>query len=101
MLQAIADFDDALLEKLLEDVVPNPDEIYAGLARDLQQDLIVPVFFGSAEGMRGVTRRRSRRRRRSGSAFSPTGRAHGCSRRSTPRTPASSRSCVSGRARSS
>jgi elongation factor G len=56
MLEAIADFDDALLEKLLEDIVPNPDEIYAGLARDLQQDLIVPVFFGSAEGMHGVTR---------------------------------------------
>jgi elongation factor G len=56
MLEAIADFDDALLEQLLEDVVPNPDEIYAGLARDLQQDLIVPVFFGSAEGMHGITR---------------------------------------------
>jgi elongation factor G len=56
MLEAIADFDDALLEKLLEDIVPNPDEIYAGLARDLQQDLIVPVFFGSAEGMHGITR---------------------------------------------
>jgi elongation factor G len=56
MLEAIADFDDALLEKLLDDVVPNPDEIYAGLARDLQQHLIVPVFFGSAEGMHGITR---------------------------------------------
>jgi elongation factor G len=56
MLEAIADFDDALLEKLLEDIVPNPDEIYAGLAHDLQQDLIVPVFFGSAEGMHGITR---------------------------------------------
>lgn len=56
MLEAIADFDDTLLEKLLEDVVPNPDEIYAGLARDLQQHLIVPVFFGSAEGMHGITR---------------------------------------------
>ncbi|MBK8176567.1 MAG: elongation factor G [Rhodospirillales bacterium] len=56
MLEAIADFDDVLLEKLLEDVPPDPDEIYAGLARDLQQDLIVPVFFGSAEGMHGVTR---------------------------------------------
>ena len=56
MLEALADFDDGLLEKLLEDVVPNPGDIYAGLARDLQQDLIVPVFFGSAEGMHGITR---------------------------------------------
>jgi elongation factor G len=56
MLEALADFDDALLEKLLEDTLPSPDEVYAELARDLQQDLIVPVFFGSAEGMHGITR---------------------------------------------
>ena len=56
MLEALADFDDVLLEKLLEDVVPSSDEIYAGLARDVQQDLIVPVFFGSAENMHGITR---------------------------------------------
>ncbi len=56
MLEAIADFDDDLLEKLLEDVVPSTDEIYAGLSRDLAQDLIVPVFFGCAESMHGVTR---------------------------------------------
>jgi len=56
LLETIADFDDTLLEKLLEDVVPDPDEIYAGLARDLRQHLIVPVFFGSADGMHGVTR---------------------------------------------
>jgi elongation factor G len=56
MLEALADFDDTLLEKLLEDVVPTADEIYAGLTRDLQQDLIVPVFFGSGETMHGITR---------------------------------------------
>lgn len=56
MLEALADFDDALLEKLLEDVVPSTDEIYAGLTRDLQEDRIVPVFFGAAESLHGVTR---------------------------------------------
>jgi elongation factor G len=56
MLEALADFDDGLLEKLLEDVIPPTDEIYAGLTRDLQQDLIVPVFFGSGEGMHGINR---------------------------------------------
>lgn len=56
MLEALADFDDALLEKLLEDVVPSADEIYDELARNLQQDRIVPVFFGSAEGQHGITR---------------------------------------------
>jgi elongation factor G len=56
MLEALADFDDGLLEKLLEDMQPSPGEIYASLTRDLQQDQIVPVFFGSAEGMHGITR---------------------------------------------
>jgi elongation factor G len=56
MLELIADFDDRLLEMLLEDVVPNPNEIYAELSRDLQRDLIVPVFFGSADSMYGITR---------------------------------------------
>jgi elongation factor G len=56
MLESIADFDDNLLEMLLEEIVPDPTEIYAGLSRHLQRDLIVPVFFGSAEYMRGITR---------------------------------------------
>ncbi|WP_430395901.1 elongation factor G [Ferrovibrio sp.] len=56
MLEAIADFDDVLLEQLLEDRVPAPAEIYSQLTRDLQQDLIVPVFFGSAEQGNGVMR---------------------------------------------
>lgn len=56
LLESLADFDDALLEQLLEDKVPAPKEIYAQLTRDLQQDLIVPVFFGSAEHGNGVTR---------------------------------------------
>ncbi|MBK8908687.1 MAG: elongation factor G [Rhodospirillales bacterium] len=56
MLEALADFDDMLLEQLLEDVIPSSNEIYASLTRDLQQDQIVPVFFGSAEGMHGITR---------------------------------------------
>ncbi len=56
MLESLADFDDALLEELLEDVVPSTDEVYANLTRDLQDNLIVPVFFGSAEHDNGVVR---------------------------------------------
>ncbi|WP_204113593.1 elongation factor G [Shimia biformata] len=56
MLEALADFDDALMEELLEDVVPSTDEIYANLVKDLQDDLIVPVFFGSAENENGIQR---------------------------------------------
>jgi elongation factor G len=56
MLESLADFDDDLLEQLLEDKIPAPDEIYDQLAKDLREDLIVPVLFGSAEFSNGITR---------------------------------------------
>ncbi len=56
MLESLADFDDHLMEELLEDVVPPTDEIYENLKKDLANDLIVPVFFGSAEKMEGINR---------------------------------------------
>ncbi|MEE9544997.1 MAG: elongation factor G, partial [Rhodospirillales bacterium] len=49
-------FNDALLEELLEDIIPSTDDIYANLTKDLQEDLIVPVFFGSAESDNGIRR---------------------------------------------
>jgi len=56
MLETLADFDDGLLEELLEDIAPSSDEIYENLTRDFQEDRIVPVFFGSAEHGNGVLR---------------------------------------------
>jgi elongation factor G len=56
LLEALADFDDKLLEKLLEDVVPSPAEIYQELAKDLREDRVVPVLFGAAERDHGVRR---------------------------------------------
>lgn len=56
LLETLADFDDTLLEQLLEDVVPGKSEIYGHLTKDLEQDLIVPVFLGAAEQMNGVHR---------------------------------------------
>lgn len=56
MLEALADFDDALLEQLLDDKEPAPGEIYEQLAKDLQSDLIVPVLLGSAERDNGIHR---------------------------------------------
>lgn len=56
LLETIADFDDSLLEQLLEDRVPAPNDIYTRLRKDLAEDLIVPVFFGSAEHGNGVQR---------------------------------------------
>ena len=56
LLETIADFDDKLLEQLLEDVTPSTEEIYAQLTRDLHEDLIVPVLLGAAGWDHGVRR---------------------------------------------
>ena len=56
MLEHLADLDDHLLEELLEDVQPPTEEVYQTLTKDLVDDLIVPVFFGSAEQDHGVRR---------------------------------------------
>lgn len=56
MLETLADFDDHLMEELLEEVVPPKEEVYADLAKDLEDDKIVPVFFGSADKVEGVRR---------------------------------------------
>ncbi|GEO80383.1 elongation factor G [Pararhodospirillum oryzae] len=56
LLEHLADFDDTLLETLLSDVVPPKEDIYQSLARDLSEDLVVPVFFGSAVQDNGIRR---------------------------------------------
>ena len=56
MVEAMADFDDAILEQVLSDMTPAPDQVYASLARELQEDLLVPVLFGAAEHENGVRR---------------------------------------------
>jgi elongation factor G len=56
LLEALADFDDHLLEQLLEDMVPSRDEVYGQLKSDLHKDLIVPVLLGAAEKGAGVAR---------------------------------------------
>jgi elongation factor G len=56
MLETLADFDDALMEQLLEDIVPPREVIYQQLTRSLQADKLVPVFLGSAEHDHGVRR---------------------------------------------
>jgi elongation factor G len=56
LLEKLADFDDKLLEQLLEDVVPPKEEIYRHLAANLARDRIVPVFLGAGERDHGVRR---------------------------------------------
>lgn len=54
MLEALANFDDHLLEELLEDIEPDQEEILKDLKLELGADLVVPVFFGVAEQDFGV-----------------------------------------------
>jgi elongation factor G len=54
MLEALADFDDHLLEELLEEIEPAQEEIVQDLKMELGADLIVPVFMGIAEQDYGV-----------------------------------------------
>jgi elongation factor G len=54
MLETLADFDDHLLEELLEDIEPPQAEILQDLKQDLGADLIVPVFLGIATQDYGV-----------------------------------------------
>jgi elongation factor G len=56
LLEALADHDDALMEKLLEDVAPTTDEIYGQLHKDLAEGTVVPVLLGSGESRNGVKR---------------------------------------------
>ena len=56
MLEQLADFDDELLEQLLSDVIPSRDAVFADLVREMNEGLIVPVFFGSAQNGFGVRR---------------------------------------------
>ncbi|BAQ62634.1 translation elongation factor G-related protein [Geminocystis sp. NIES-3708] len=54
MLEILADFDDHLLEELIEEIEPSEEEIIKDLKQDLSADLIVPVFFGIAQNDYGV-----------------------------------------------
>ncbi|WP_448598418.1 elongation factor G [Thermoleptolyngbya sp.] len=54
MLETLADFDDHLLEELLEEIEPPQEEILTDLKMELGADLIVPVFIGVAEKDFGV-----------------------------------------------
>ena len=80
LVEKLADFDDELLEQLLEEVEPPKEEIYRHLTRTMRQAQIVPVFLGCGArritgcagcGRRCGTRRRRRRKPRRGSASPP------------------------------
>ncbi len=56
LLEALADHDDALMEKVLEDLVPSAEEIYRPLHAGEVHGQVVSVLLGSAEHAGGIQR---------------------------------------------
>jgi elongation factor G len=56
MLEKLADFDDALMEQLLEETRPERQAVFDDLAREMAECRITPVFLGSALHDGGVRR---------------------------------------------
>lgn len=56
LLETLADHDDALLEKLLEDIKPTPEEIYTDMHKDVVAGALIEVLLGCAESAGGVRR---------------------------------------------
>lgn len=56
LLETLADFDDELMEALLLDVEPRPEQVLADLSTDTAATMLVPVLFGSALADGGIRR---------------------------------------------
>lgn len=56
MLEQMADFDDSLMEELINEHEPARDHVMTDLADEMRRVQIVPVFLGSAENGSGVLR---------------------------------------------
>ncbi len=56
MLEKLADFDEQLMEQLLEDTDPSKEAVYKDLTQDVDDGLILPVLIGSALNENGVHR---------------------------------------------
>jgi elongation factor G len=56
MLETLADYDDKLMEQLLEEIEPPRDAIFADLVREMRKGAICPVLIGAAERGNGVGR---------------------------------------------
>jgi elongation factor G len=56
MLETLADYDDKLMEQLLEEIEPPRDAIFADLVREMRKGSICPVLIGAAERGNGIGR---------------------------------------------
>ncbi|MEM9136287.1 MAG: elongation factor G, partial [Cyanobacteria bacterium P01_F01_bin.42] len=54
MLETLSEFDDHLLEELVEEILPSEAEVRHDFQMELGADLIVPVLFGVAEQTFGI-----------------------------------------------
>lgn len=56
VLEILADFDDSLMEKIIEDIPTSTEEVYLNLKKDIASNKIVEVLTGSAENEMGIRR---------------------------------------------
>jgi len=56
MLEQLADYDDQLMEQLLDDIEPPKDKVFDDLGAELRTGNICPVLLGSAENGNGILR---------------------------------------------
>ena len=56
MLETLSEFDDTLLEQLIEDIAPEKSLIYRDLHDEFGADLISPVLLGAGDRENGVRR---------------------------------------------
>ena len=56
MLEQLADFDDLLMEELLDDIEPSRENVFRDLTANLQEANIVSMLLGAAEKENGVRR---------------------------------------------
>ncbi|MBW8268893.1 elongation factor G [Caldovatus aquaticus] len=56
LLEVLADHDDALLEKVLEDAAVTPAEVFRPLHADMEKGAVVEVMLGAAEHNSGIQR---------------------------------------------
>jgi elongation factor G len=56
LVETLADHDDALVEKVLDDIKPTPEELYRDMRKDLCNAAVIEVLVGAAEHANGVRR---------------------------------------------
>lgn len=56
LLEHMSEYDDPLLEELIEDRIPPSDALYAIARRETAGNVLIPAFMGAAERSHGVTR---------------------------------------------